>query len=845
MFLASSFVCLAQGPAFQLTHKGSVINVKFSPDGTKLASYSSGNQDIGLWDVKSGRLIWKRSISFIQKRDEYYTLAALAWSPDQRLIATASGNGTVQLWDARTGAFTWIRDVAKKDIAAIVFSPDGKTLAATPYSGETHAATLLDVETGEVKKTFIGSQCTQVAVAFNSTGNEVKIGNLDGNVGAWNVMTGKPNVGYGPECRTMPSYGGERSFSEDLSLSVRRTAADGVVIEESNGKVVAIKTLNDSRMKSEINSREKIAIISEYAGYHFFNLASGEDRMLEDCVSGSAFDLSTDGHFFAQSCDGFKTAIKVTNLASGEVSLLDGHPSTIHAISYSPDYSLLAIAGNDGNAYLLDPKTKKLTKTLAGGAFRLTALRFTSDGRTLVTGDEHGTLHQWDVLTGKLVKEVKLNDRSDEIKKIYISNDERNFIVLINEEVMILDQDLTPRGYLNTADGYRETSGEMTITSSFVPIQDVDPGVTGSRVITGHRDGTIRIWDTATARQIQKFKIADRLIFVAAPNSKSIVAVAETGKHTNIKLFDRSSGKVLRQSKNIDGSFLERMSMSPDGRIAALTDISGDTTICDLRTMTLREVDNGLSGSDSVAFSRDGDAFFIGGENQNLALFDTSNGKKLWQLIPDFQPSQAETKLSADRKIRIDALTKIKTERDKQSADYIRKFRNRVFVTFEHYGDMSDPGEKRMVESDAVKESKTTKTRVGSNAVWLRLYNDSTLPIEVPTVSMYLPDPKCVFQFPNGEKMHGLCKDREIGVWFGVKDTQGKWVPYGFDFGSSVILLPNSSVVFPVPRSIWDKSYFVVFDYSFQNVRASENDREMDFGKKIELKVSKQNLRKQ
>lgn len=841
-FFAPLLICVAQIPSFQFTHKGSVVHVKFSPDGSKLLSYSSRNQDMAMWDVRKARLLWKRPISFIQKADEYYTLNVMAWSPDNKRIATGSGNGTIQLWDAQTGAFIWIADITKKDVSALVFSPDGKTIAALPYSGEPNAAKLVDVATGALVKTFSASQCIQVAVAFDPTGTGLKIANLDGNVGSWDLGSGKPLEE--PGCRTMIAYGGERSFSEDLSLSVRRTTAEDVVIEESSGKAIRTNKLNDSRMISVINSKAKLAVIGEYGGYRLYNLSSGEDRILDDCVSGSAFDLSNNGDLFAQSCDGFKTAIKVTNLANGEVSLLDGHPSTIHAITYSPDYSLLAIAGNDGNAYFLDAETKAVQKVLEGNGSRLTALTFSLDGKTLLTGDEHGVLHQWDVTAGKLMKEATLNDRSDEIEKIEVSRDGKDLLILINQAVMLLNPDLTIRGDLNTPEGYSSTAGEMTYTWSSVPIRSATFGPAGT-IITGHPDGTIRLWDAVSGRQTRKAKIADRVLFVAMQDSEHIAIIGGTGKRAAFELIDALNLQVLRRSGNFEASYLEKMFISPDRRFAAVTDISGETTICDLRTMSLKDVDNGLSGADSVAFAKDGNTFFIGGENQNLVLYNTFEAKKLWQLIPDFQQGPGERKLAAERKIRTDALSKIKAERDKRSAAYVKTFRNRVFVTFEHYGDMSDPGEKRMVESNDVKESKTTKTPAESNAVWLRLHNNSTLPIEVPTESMYFPDSKCFHQFPNGEKMYGLCKDREIGVWFGVKDAQGKWIPYGFDFGSSVILLPKSSVVFPVPVSIWEKKYFVVFDYSFQNVRASENDRAMDYGKKIELKVSKQTLPKQ
>ena len=843
VFFAPPYTLIGQIPAFQFTHKGSLLHLKFSPDGSKLLSYSSGNQDMAMWDVQKERLLWKRPISFIQKNDEYYTLNAFAWSPDGKLVATGSGNGTVQLWDAQTGAFIWLTDVAKKGIAAVAYSPDGKVVAAVPYSDEKNAAVLLNAFTGEVLKTFEASQCTQIGLAFDENERELKIGNLDGNVGTWDLVSGKPI--HEPACRTMISYAGERSFSEDLSLSLRRTNADEAVIEESTGKIITAKKLNDSRMKAVINSKAQMAVIEEYGGYHLFNLADGTDRMLDDHANGSAIDISADGQLFAHSTDGYKTAIKVTDLSTGKVLLLDGHPSTIHAISYSPDYSLLAIAGNDGNAYLLDPVSRSERGVLEGNGLRLTALTFSLDGKSLFTGDENGVLRQWDLITGKLMKESKLNDRSDDIEKIEVARDGKSFLVLINQVALILDPDLTLRGYVSTPEEYSSTSGAMTYTSSSVPILSAAFGPTGSNLITGHPDGTIQTWNSVSGRQIRKMKVADAVMFVAMQSSKHVVMIGKTGKYAAFGLVDPLDLTVLRRSRNFDGSYLEKMFISPDGRFAAVTDISGDIMICDLRTMALKKVDKRLSGSDSVAFAKDGNTFFIGGDDQNLALYDTFKGAKLWQLIPDFAPGPAEIKLAAERKIRNDALAKVRAERNERAAAYVKKFRSKVFVTFEHFGNMSDPDEKRIVESNDLKESKIKKTPAESNAVWLRLHNDSTLPIEVPAESMYFPLSKCFHQFPNGEKMYGLCKDREIGVWFGVKDTHGKWIPYGFDFGSSVILLPNSSVVFPVPLSIWRKNYFVVFDYSFQNLRAGENDREMDYGKKIELKISKQNLRKQ
>ena len=840
MFILCGFL-FAQEPKFQFTHKGSVLHVKFSPSGSKLISYSSGNQDLALWEVSTGHLLWKRPISFIQKADEYYTLNAIAWSPDEKLVATGSANGTVQLWNAIDGTFIWRADAAKDDLSAIAFSPDAKIIAATGYGSDAAAATLISVTNGAPIKKLIGNKCRAIGIAFDPSGKELSVGNLDGNVVRWNLATDKPiNTA---DCKGRYAYAGERSFSQDLSLSVRRTTADQIVLEDNDGKVIKTFELNDSRLRSVVNSRAQKAIIEKYGGYRLYDLSSSAERTLSDCVSGSAFDLSDDGRYFAQSCDGFKTSIRVTDLNSDRSWLLDGHPSKINAIAYSPDFSLLAVAGNDGNAYLFEPTTRSLKKMFAGTGSRLTALAFSSDGKLLITGDENGMLHRWNLSTDTLLNDVKVTDRSDDIDKIEASLDGKTILVLIKSVAFVLDTELRVRGSLQTPDGYSSTSGNMTSTYSSVPTQAAAFSSTGKQLITAHRDGTLRFWDISTIGQLKKLKIADSVGFVATVDSSHVLTIATVGGKARFQFVDSVSGKTIRQSAAFEPSYSEKMFLSPDKRLAAITDISGDTIICNIDTMMLRTLDDGLSGSDSVAFSPDARTFFIGGENQNLSLYDTRTLKKQWSLLSNFKPSPAETQLDDERAARVAKLTRSKKERDEKAAAYVKTNRNKVYVTFEHFGDMSDPGEKRLVETNDLKESSAKKQPTESNAVWLRLHNNSGLPIQIPTESMYLSGPECSFQFLNGEKLSGLCKDREIGVWFGVKDSKDKWVPYGFDFGSSVILLPNSWVVFPVPLSIWSKSYSIVFDYSFQNIRASENDRDMDFGAKIELRVSKLTVR--
>ena len=155
---------------------------------------------------------------------------------------------------------------------------------------------------------------------------------------------------------------------------------------------------------------------------------------------------------------------------------------------------------------------------------------------------------------------------------------------------------------------------------------------------------------------------------------------------------------------------------------------------------------------------------------------------------------------------------------------------------------MGDPGQKRMMESSEPKESTAVKSEQDANAIWFRLHNESPLPIEVPTVSMYLPDPSCFFVASNGEKVPGLCDGREIGVWFGLEDRKGRALPYGFDFGSSAVLLPNTSALFAVPREILKNGNAVRFSYTF--LAAGAGGRKVDaYGEPVPVRVKESDVR--
>src|SRR5262249_20163951 len=93
-------------------HEAPVVSVAFSPDGRRLAS-GSVDGTCRVWDVST-----HKELIHIDQHGG----GAVVFSPDGKTLAT-EGDGTVRLWNAATGRG---RLMAPKNLWGIAFSPDGK-----------------------------------------------------------------------------------------------------------------------------------------------------------------------------------------------------------------------------------------------------------------------------------------------------------------------------------------------------------------------------------------------------------------------------------------------------------------------------------------------------------------------------------------------------------------------------------------------------------------------------------------------------------------------------------------------------------------------------------------------
>ncbi len=535
-----------------------VQTIAFNPNGKTIAS---GHWDdlVKLWDVASGALL--RSI----KAPTWNLWAtSVTFSRDGNILA-AVRRKTVTLWDMSTGLemHTLNHDT---EVSSIAFNPDGKTIASSTKFG----IRIWDTSTGKELRTI---NAASFKISFSPDGKKLAGAGWNYTINLWDVATGEllrtakgASSGQplsGVESANVNKPDGKVMSNASLSMAVA-FAADGKTLASGHydntvlfwdvatgAQLAAYKQHTDSVYEVAISPDGKTLASGDYDNtVRLWDLATGaEVRALTGHGNTiSALTFSPDGKILASgSYDG---TIKLWDVSCGlNFRTLKGNATTISAIAFSPDGSTLASV-NHGKFWDIDA-TISLWNISTGAELRTfnrgfaTSVAFSIDGKTLATGGKDMLIKLWDLESGAELPDLK--GHKTEVYQLAFNPDGKT---------------LTTSGSDHTVRVWDYRTGAMvrTVEGPFVEQGAFNRDCT--MLAVGDWYGRVQVWDFAkgSSRRLAGSHAAKVTSVAITPNDKYVISGSQDG---TIKVWDIASATELATLIALDRD--DWLTVTPDG----------------------------------------------------------------------------------------------------------------------------------------------------------------------------------------------------------------------------------------------------------------------------------------
>ena len=451
-----------------------VRSVAFSPDGSQvLTGLRDGTAQ--LWEVASNQEL----ITFVGHQNE---ISSVAFSPDGSQVLTGSLDGTARLWEVASGQ-ELIRLEGHKDyVESVAFSPDGSQVLTGSWD---HTARLWEVASGKVLITFSIPGYVE-GVAFSPDGSRVLTGSRDGTARLWEVASGQELITFVGHQNAIETAISSVAFSPNGS-QVLTGSRDGTaqLWEVTSGQELITFVGHKGEIESMAFSPDGTQVLtgSGDGTARLWEVASGMKLVRSECHTGYVTSLafSPDGsQVLTGSHDGTARLWEVTS--GKELARLEGHTESIMGVAFSLDGTQVLTGSGDGTARLWEVATGKELVAFVGHDKYVEGVAFSPDGTRILTGSGDRTARLWEVATGR---------------EVYV----------FGETSMIFFPDGTDQiikaGH-KTANGQERTIGRQLacLSGHSEGIETVAFSPDGSKVLTGSYDGTARLWEAATGKEL-------------------------------------------------------------------------------------------------------------------------------------------------------------------------------------------------------------------------------------------------------------------------------------------------------------------------------------------------------
>ncbi|KAL1723285.1 WD40-repeat-containing domain protein [Schizophyllum commune] len=270
---------------------------------------------------------------------------------------------------------------------------------------------------------------------------------------------------------------------------------------------------------------------------------------------------------------------------------------------------------------LLDAETgRQISVTTSRPEFTVTSVAFSPDGSSIASGSWGPTVLLWDTKTGQQ-KGEELRGHPTFVPSVTLSPDGATV-------VHGGTNNYAPR-FWGTPEGYRYCVDSVVFSHN------------GSLIVSGARDGSVRIWDTATQQQLGKGRqlistwhghagCVYAVAFSPDDDTRIVTVTGERPDTVTTRIWDATSGKQVGDDlrSHSPGHCVYSVALSPDGQHVA----SGSYD-CTIRVWDVREAkkrtDTAVehtSAITSISCSSDGKYIVSGSQDKTVQLWDAQMG---------------------------------------------------------------------------------------------------------------------------------------------------------------------------------------------------------------------------